>query len=144
MLWQEIADEPLLGQPMATRDERAREAALADGSFAKRITRAHKRRFGEAPAIDEATAAGSAAGPEAEGAPTPNPGLLTAEQGLAEATPVPETELRRLARDRAKVIRRHLVEQHAIGPERVFVLETELLSEGDGDDAICRLRATGS
>ena len=52
------------------------------------------------------------------------------KEKLLESYKVDETELRRLAEERASEVREHLISSHGVSPEQVFVLDAKLESTG--------------
>lgn len=70
------------------------------------------------------------------------PSIPKMQQKLLEIMQTTEAELRLLAQERARSVRDHLVNQEKIAEERIFLVETNLASEFDGDVILTNLTLT--
>ena len=145
-----LAEAELLGQlkraklkelgaaelPVPARTE---DILLSDDDHARLITQAYADRFGEHPStLFEIE-------PETSEPPRIEPEVLiaAAKQRLIEKMAVDETSLRRLAQERARQIKDHLIRKGEIPNERVFMVEVKLDHASDADTIRTNLTLSG-
>ncbi|MBN1841943.1 MAG: DUF748 domain-containing protein [Deltaproteobacteria bacterium] len=140
----------------------AEEVSLSDDDHSRLITQAYVDRFAERPealftvksgasATDEAVASGALeSSPETDGQPAKRPPIeprvliAAAKQRLIRNMAVDEIALRRLAQERARQIKGHLIQQGEIPDERVFMIEVEIDGASDGDAIRSNLTLSGT
>jgi hypothetical protein len=118
---------------------RTEDILLSDDDHARLITQAYADRFGEHPStLFEIE-------PETSEPPRIEPEVLIAgaKQRLIEKMAVDETSLRRLAQERARQIKDHLIRKGEIPNERVFMVEVKLDHASDADTIRTNLTLSG-
>jgi hypothetical protein len=145
-----LAEAELLGQLKRTKLEepaavelslpaRTEDISLSDDDYARLITQAYADRFGEHPrALFEIESKTSEA-PRIE----PDVLIAAAKQRLIEKMAINETSLRRLAQERARQIKDHLIRKGEIPNERVFMVEVKIDHASDADTIRTNLTLSG-
>ena len=131
--------------------ESAENISLSDDDFARLLTQNYVNTFGEDPASllasesktlaqnDKAASTDIEASGTAPGKPAEPPSIdpevviVLAKKRLLENIPVDELSLRRLAQERARQIKGHLIEKGEIPDEQLFIVEVEIDGASDGD-----------
>lgn len=139
---------------------RADDVSLSDEDFSRLVIQAYVDRFGKHPDTLFATESKTFAkdGSAAPGAGQPSPSVdsgpkerpieprilvAAAKKRLVQDMPVNETRLRRLAQDRARQIKDHLIEKGGIPDERVFMVDVEIDDVPDGYTVRTHLTLSG-
>ena len=119
---------------------RAEDILLSEDDYARLIIQAYVDRFGEHPKTLFVADAQPAKPPDIE------PGVLiaAAKQRLIESMPVDEISLRRLAQERARRIKGHLIEKGEIPDKQVFIVQVEVGRASDGDAIRTNLTLSGT
>ncbi len=145
-----LAEAGLLGQVKPAKLEepaavelslpaRTEDILLSDDDYARLITQAYTDRFGEHPMslfeIESETSEPLRIEPEVL--------IAAAKQRLIEKMAVDETSLRRLAQERARQIKDHLIRKGEIPNERVFMVEVKLDHASDADTIRTNLTLSG-
>lgn len=145
------------GVQLPPRDD---EISLSDDDYGRLIIQAYVDRFGEQPATlfetdsetsgkdGKATPGASQPPPRVDAGPEKGPiepGILlaAARKRLVQNMPVDEARLRRLAQDRARQIKGHLIENGDIPDERVFMVDVEIDDAADDHSARTHLMLSG-
>ncbi|MCK5509359.1 MAG: DUF748 domain-containing protein [Desulfobacterales bacterium] len=118
---------------------RAEDISLSDDDYARLITQVYTDKFGEHPmTLFELK-------PETSEPPQIKPEVLiaAARQRLIEKMAVDETGLRRLAQERAKQIKDHLIRKGKIPNKRVFMVEVKINHASDVDTIRTDLTLSG-
>ncbi len=145
-----LAEAELLGQLKRAKLEepaavelslaaRTEDISLSDDDHARLITQAYVDRFGEHPRTLFEIESETSEPPRIE----PEVLIAAAKQRLIEKMPVDETSLRRLAQERAKQIKDHLIRKGEIPNERVFMVEVKLDHASDADTIRTNLILSG-
>jgi len=145
-----LAEAELLGQLKRAKLEepaavelslaaRTKDISLSDDDYARLITQAYVDRFGEHPRTLFEIESETSEPPRIE----PEVLIAAAKQRLIEKMPVDETSLRRLAQERAKQIKDHLIRKGEIPNERVFMVEVKLDHASDADTIRTNLILSG-
>ena len=119
---------------------RAGDILLSEDDYARLITQVYVDRFGEHPKTLFVADAQPAEPPDIE----PRVLIAAAKQRLIESMPVDETSLRRLAQERARRIKGHLIEKGEIPDKRVFMVKVEVGRVSDGDAIRTNLTLSGT
>ena len=118
---------------------RTEDILLSDDDHARLITQAYADRFGEHPStlfeIEPETSEPPRIGHEVL--------IAAAKQRLIEKMAVDETSLRRLAQERARQIKDHLIRKGEIPNERVFMVEVKIDHASDADTIRTNLTLSG-
>ena len=119
---------------------RAEEILLSEDDYARLITQVYVDRFGEHPKTLFVSDAQPAKPPDIESRVL----IAAAKQRLIESMPVDETSLRRLAQERARRIKGHLIEKGEIPDKQVFIVQVEVGRASDGDAIRTNLTLSGT
>jgi hypothetical protein len=145
-----LAEAELLGQlkraklkelgaaelPVPARTE---DISLSDDDYVRLITQAYADRFGEHPRTLFEIESETSESPKIE----PEVLIAAARQRLIEKIAVDETSLRRLAQERARQIKDHLIRKGEIPNERVFMVEVKIDHASDADMIRTNLTLSG-
>jgi len=145
-----LAEAELLGQlkraklkePGAAKlliPARTEDIFLSDDDHARLITQAYVDRFGEHPMSLFEIETETSESPRIE----PEVLIAAAKQRLIENMAVDETSLRRLAQERARQIKDHLIRKGEIPNERVFMVEVKIDHASDADKIRTNLTLSG-
>lgn len=148
--WVALAEAELLGQlkraklkelgaaelPVPARTE---DISLSDDDYVRLITQAYADRFGEHPRTLFEIESETSESPKIE----PEVLIAAARQRLIEKIAVDETSLRRLAQERARQIKDHLIRKGEIPNERVFMVEVKIDHASDADMIRTNLTLSG-
>ncbi|MDL1963155.1 MAG: DUF748 domain-containing protein [Deltaproteobacteria bacterium] len=118
---------------------RADDILLSDDDHARLITQVYTDKFGEHPMSLFETESETSEPPQIE----PEVLIAAAKQRLIEKMAVDETSLRRLAQERAKQIKDHLIRKEEIPNERVFMVEVKIDHASDADTIRTDLTLSG-
>jgi len=145
-----LAEAELLGQlkraklkelgaaelPVPARTE---DISLSDDDYVRLITQAYADKFGEHPSTLFEIESETSESPKIE----PEVLIAAARQRLIEKIAVDETSLRRLAQERARQIKDHLIRKGEIPNERVFMVEVKINHASDADMIRTNLTLSG-
>ena len=145
-----LAEAELLGQLKRAKLEepaavelslpaRTEDISLSDDDYARLITQAYADRFGEHPRTLFEIESETSEPPRIE----PEVLIAAARQRLIEKMAVDETSLRRLAQERARQIKDHLIRKGEIPNERVFMVEVKIDHASDADTIRTNLTLSG-
>ncbi|MBC2694722.1 MAG: DUF748 domain-containing protein [Desulfobacteraceae bacterium] len=118
---------------------RSEDISLSDEDYAFLITQAYADRFGEHPMTLFKIESETSEPPQIE----PEVLVAAAKQRLIEKMAVDETSLRRLAQERAKQIKDHLILKGEIPNEQVFMVEIKIDHVSDADTIGTNLTLSG-
>ncbi|MDL1967785.1 MAG: DUF748 domain-containing protein [Deltaproteobacteria bacterium] len=117
----------------------AEDISLSDDDLARLITQAYTDRFGEHPSTLFEIESETSEPPRIE----PEVFIAAARQRLIEKMGIDEISLRRLAQERAKQIKDHLIWKGEIPNERVFMIEVKIDHASDADAIRTNLALSG-
>ncbi len=118
---------------------RTEDISLSDDDYARLITQAYTDRFGEHPRALFEIESETSEPPRIE----PEVLIAAAKQRLIEKIAVDETSLRRLAQERARQIKDHLIRKGEIPNERVFMVEVKIDHASDAETVRTNLTLSG-